>query len=85
MSNLKRLKMVVLASGIALMPFLAHGVSLSQAVAKVKQQTDGRVVSAETVSKGGGEIHRIRVLTDTGRVKLYQIDAADSGLQQGRR
>ena len=49
--------------------------SLDQAVAQVRQQTGGKVVSARTVQKGDRRMHQIRVLTTNGRVKNINVDA----------
>ncbi len=53
------------------------GKSLSEAVEQVRQQTGGRILSAETRVKGGREIHHIKVLTKDGKVKTHKV--------QGRR
>ena len=55
---------------------LAGGtVSLQGAAAKAKQSHGGKVVKAETKSRGGKQIHHIRLVKD-GRVKTILIDAA---------
>jgi len=55
----------------------SDGLSLSQAVAQVRRQYKGRIVSAETRRSGKREVHHIKVLTEGGKVKTVKI--------QGRR
>ena len=49
--------------------------SLEQAVNEARERYPGRVLSAETRRKSGRESHRIRILTDEGRVKRLHMDA----------
>jgi uncharacterized membrane protein YkoI len=83
--------MILLAAGpLAAAPFdfgdltnqFAHpahseskGISLDEAVARARRQSDGQILSAETVSVGGRRVHRIKVLTRDGRVTRVEIDA----------
>jgi len=53
--------------------FQGSGMTLSQAVAQVRRQYGGRIVSAETKVSGGRETHVIKVLTDDGKVKTVRI------------
>jgi len=48
--------------------------TLDQAVQRVKSQGNARVLSAETIEIDGRSVHRIKVLTDAGRVKYIQVD-----------
>lgn len=50
-----------------------NGMSLSEAIAMVKRQYKGRIVGAETVVKGNREEHRIRVLTEDGKVRTVRV------------
>lgn len=50
------------------------GVSLQQAVALAQERYSGQVVRAETVARGGRQVHEIRLLDD-GRVRTVRIDA----------
>jgi uncharacterized membrane protein YkoI len=47
--------------------------TLSEAVESVRKRTDGRIVSAETRTKNGNEMHHIKVLTKDGKVKTYKV------------
>ena len=49
------------------------GMTLEQAVAQVRSQYNGRIVSAETRVSGGQETHVIKVLTSDGKVKTVRI------------
>lgn len=52
-----------------------YAVSLDEAVAQVKEQTGGRILTAETVTKDGNKVHRIKVLLPDGTVKVMYINA----------
>ena len=56
-----------------------EGISLDEAVSRARRQTDGKILSAETVRKNGRRVHRIKVLTPDGRVRRVQIDAGSGG------
>lgn len=51
------------------------GVSLAEAVAQVRHRLGGRILSAETVTRDGHRIHRIKVLTKDNRVRIVLVDA----------
>lgn len=51
------------------------GVSLNQAVQQAQQRSGGRVLSADTVRQGGRAVHRVKVLTPSGQVRVYTFDA----------
>jgi uncharacterized membrane protein YkoI len=53
-----------------------QGISLDEAIARARQESDGKILSAKTVRDGGRNVHRIKVLTRDGRVKRMQYDAA---------
>lgn len=50
------------------------GISLQNAASKARAKHGGKVVKAETVSRGGHQIHQIRLVKE-GRVKTVRIDA----------
>lgn len=58
--------------------------SLDEAVSEARDRYNGRVLSAETQRNNGRESHRIRILTNEGRVKRLNIDA-ESGRYERRR
>ncbi len=49
--------------------------SLDQAVAQVRKQTGGRVLSAETVREQNRLVHRIKVLTQERKVRVITVPA----------
>jgi uncharacterized membrane protein YkoI len=51
------------------------GISLDEAVSRARRQSDGKILSAETVRIDGRSVHHIKILTKDGRVKRVQIDA----------
>jgi uncharacterized membrane protein YkoI len=53
----------------------ANAISLNTAVKQVKQQTGGRVLTAETVTRKGNKVYRIKVLLPDGTVKVMYINA----------
>jgi hypothetical protein len=46
---------------------------LRGAVERVQAETGGRILSAETVRIGRGQIHRVKVLTRDGRVRVVTV------------
>jgi hypothetical protein len=56
-----------------------NGMSLSDAVEQVRRQTDGRIISAETRTSNGREVHYIKVLTKDGKVKTHKIQGRSRG------
>jgi uncharacterized membrane protein YkoI len=56
--------------------YAAQGsVSLAQATQMAQSRYPGQVARAETVSRGGRQIHVIRILGTDGRVRTVRIDA----------
>lgn len=55
--------------------FQSRGISLEEAVRRVRRQYDGRIVSAETRGSGERRVHVIKVLTKDGRVRTVRIPA----------
>lgn len=67
----------VTANAAAITPGLiaSNGMSLDAAVRQVKQQTGGRILSAETITRDGKKMHRIKVLLPDGTVRVMMINA----------
>ena len=61
-----------------------RGISLDEAVARARRQSDGKILSAETVRVDGRRVHRVKLLTRDGRVTRVEIDA-DPGRPARRR
>jgi len=53
-----------------------EGLSEDEAVALVRQQTDGKVIRVDRSEDGANLVYRIRVVTPDGRLREYQVDAA---------
>jgi uncharacterized iron-regulated membrane protein len=58
------------------------GISLDEAVSRVRRQTGGKILSAETSRVDGRRVHRIKVLTEQGRVQRLQVDARSGQVTQ---
>lgn len=54
---------------------LREQVSLDEAVRIVRERSGGRILRAETQRQNGRAVHRIRVLSEDGRVRNYRVDA----------
>jgi uncharacterized membrane protein YkoI len=52
-----------------------NGISLAEATRMVSERTGGQVLRAETKRDKGRAVHRIRVLTEDGRVRTWHVDA----------
>ncbi|MCW8943754.1 MAG: hypothetical protein OQL27_03210 [Sedimenticola sp.] len=50
------------------------GVDLDSTVERIRKQTGGRVLHAETWENEGAQEHRVRIITDKGKVRRYRID-----------
>lgn len=48
--------------------------TLSDSVRRIERDTRGEVLSAERVPFDGREMHRVKVLDDRGRVRVYMDD-----------
>jgi uncharacterized membrane protein YkoI len=69
------LLLAALVGGAAAVAQADRRTSLEDAVSEARDRYPGRVISAETRRKDGRESHKIRILTDEGRVKRLDIDA----------
>lgn len=45
---------------------------LRDSIRSIERDTGGRVLRAESFSRGGNEVHRVKVLTPDGRVRIMQ-------------
>jgi hypothetical protein len=69
--------LAALALGLVLV-VPAGAQSLNETVRRVERETGGRILSAETVVAGNREVHRIKVLTPDGRVRVVQEPVASA-------
>ncbi len=54
--------------------------TLSDSIRRIERSTRGQVLSAERMQSDGRDVNRIKVVDDSGRVRIYLDDP-----QQGRR
>ena len=52
--------------------------SLEGAVQHVQQQTNGRILAADSISNGRNKLYRIKVLTPDGHVRVMQLHSNDT-------
>lgn len=52
-----------------------YGNDLDSTVERIRKETGGRVLHAETRDNQGNREHRVRIITDQGTVKRYRFDA----------
>ncbi|HUD41304.1 MAG TPA: hypothetical protein VMR06_04825 [Dokdonella sp.] len=53
----------------------AREISVQEAVDQVQRETDGKVLSVQTMERNKRKIYHIKVLTRDGQVKVFQIRA----------
>lgn len=51
----------------------AHAMSLQQAVKKVQRETNGKILAARTEQNGQRQVHKIKVLMPSGRVRIVTV------------
>jgi uncharacterized membrane protein YkoI len=56
-------------------PAGARELTSQEAVAKVQQETSGKVLSVQTLMQGKRKVYRIKVLTVDGQVRVVQVPA----------
>ena len=52
-------------------------VSADQAAAQVRAKSGGRILSVALEDHAGGQVYRVKVLLEGGRVRVYRVDAGD--------
>jgi hypothetical protein len=68
---------LLLGVALASLPAQAQrAVDLQDAVERVQRQTNGRILSAETVRVGRQKVYRVKVLRPEGRVQVVMVPAA---------
>lgn len=55
----------------------AREVTVQEAVARAQRETDGKVLSVQTLNVGKRKIYRIKVLTRDGQVQVVQVAAEE--------
>jgi len=64
---------LVWAENVKKTPVHANEITLDEAVHRVKNNNQGKVLDAKTVHKNGEPVHVIKVLTNDGRVKKIRV------------
>lgn len=65
---------LVLSAGLALAAVEGDAVDdLREAVAQVQRESNGKILSARTVSTGRKRLHRIKILTEDGQVLVRTV------------
>ena len=59
--------------------------TLDDAISEAREDVPGRVLSAETVRENGQEVHRLRILSEDGHVRRFNMDAQTGRRMKGRR
>ncbi len=57
-------------------------ITMGDAMSMVQQRTGGRVVSAQNIKQDGQEAYRIKVLTRSGEIKIFVVDAQSGSVRQ---
>lgn len=60
---------------LTVLPAAAREVSMQEAVAKAQRDTQGKVLSVQTLNLGKRKFYRIKVLTHDGQVRVIQVAA----------
>jgi uncharacterized membrane protein YkoI len=60
---------------ISRQPQFRPGISLDQAIQRIRRETGGRILAADTVRNDGTLTYRIKVLMPDGRVRVFHVDA----------
>jgi uncharacterized membrane protein YkoI len=53
----------------------AREVGVQEAVAQALRETDGKVLSVQTLKVGKHKVYRIKILTRDGQVRIVQVQA----------
>lgn len=75
--RIRSLRWIALALALAAATGNAREISVEQAVQRVQQETDGKVLAVQTLTIGQRKIYRIKVLTPDGRMRVMQVPAEE--------
>jgi uncharacterized membrane protein YkoI len=53
----------------------ARELSVQEAVAQAQRETDGKVLSVQTLNVAKHKVYRIKILTRDGQVRIVQVQA----------
>ena len=54
---------------------LAREIRIEEAIAQAQHETDGKVLSVQTLNVGKRKVYRIKLLTRDGQVRVVQVPA----------
>lgn len=57
------------------MPAWAREISVQEAVTQAQHETDGKLLSVQTLNVGKRKVYRIKLLTRDGQVRIVQVPA----------
>jgi len=68
---------ILLCAIVAAVASFAHAreLSVQEAVAQAQRETDGKVLSVQTLNVGKRKVYRIKILTRDGQVRIVQVQA----------
>jgi len=66
-------------------PNAREHLTLENAVQQVQQQTDGRILAADSIPSGRNKLYRIKVLTPEGHVRVMQLHSNDPPAKDNKR
>lgn len=66
-------------------PNAREHLTLESAVQQVQQQTDGRILAADSIPSGRNKLYRIKVLTPEGHVRVMQLHSNDPPAKNNKR
>jgi uncharacterized membrane protein YkoI len=75
--RIRSLRWIAFALALAAATGNAREISVEQAVQRVQQETDGKVLAVQTLTIGQRKIYRIKVLTPDGRMRVMQVPAEE--------
>lgn len=59
--------------------------NLEDATSFIQKNSQGKILSAKTLHKNGVNTHRIKVITPSGRVKVFKVPSNNSTKQSNKR
>lgn len=65
----------MLAAALFAVAVHARELSVQEAVAQAQRDTNGKVLSVQTLTIGKRKVYRIKVLTHDGQVRIVQVQA----------
>ena len=70
-----RFCVIALACSVCALPATAREITAQEAVSQAQRETDGKVLSVQTLTVGKRKVFRVKVLTKDGQVRVIQIPA----------